>query len=167
VTSHSFSIRQSGRRRDEGDGMKLWLDDERDPAAWLPSMRWFRDRDPAELDEWTWVKTAPETIALLNAHNVTEVSLMTSVMRVPLDRLRRLGVDRRVRRTRLFVRASVGPRTYLKPGRARPDGRRRQEHREPRQPKSRSHIACALRGAQAMGPVSRVYVVDHGSSRRL
>lgn len=32
--------------------MKIWLDDERDPKEWLPLIRWFRGRDPAELQEW-------------------------------------------------------------------------------------------------------------------
>jgi hypothetical protein len=55
--------------------MKVWLDDERDPVEWLPSIRWFRGRDAAELGEWVWTKTAPDAIALLDADVVTEMSL--------------------------------------------------------------------------------------------
>ena len=38
-------------------------------------MRWFRGRDLVELDEWIWTKTAPQAIAILEAGDVTEVSL--------------------------------------------------------------------------------------------
>ena len=55
--------------------MKVWLDDIRDPRGWLPSVRWFRGRDVDELGEWTWARTAPEAIALLEGGTVDEVSL--------------------------------------------------------------------------------------------
>ena len=55
--------------------MRLWVDDERDPEDWLPHIRWFRDRDPAQLGEWVWVRTADEAIALLASENVVGVSL--------------------------------------------------------------------------------------------
>lgn len=54
---------------------RLFLEDERDPREWLPHMRWFRGRDLSELDEWTWVKTSPEAIAVLDEDDVLEVSL--------------------------------------------------------------------------------------------
>lgn len=38
-------------------------------------MRWFRGRDLAELDEWTWVRTAPEALQVLEVGDVVEVSL--------------------------------------------------------------------------------------------
>ena len=59
----------------EGPMTKLFLDDERDPREWLPHMRWFRDRDPNELDDWVWTKTAPQAMAVLEAGGVSEVSL--------------------------------------------------------------------------------------------
>ncbi len=55
--------------------MKLWLDDERDPREWLPFMGWFSGRPEVELDEWVWVKTAPEAVALIARGEVDEVSL--------------------------------------------------------------------------------------------
>lgn len=55
--------------------MNLWVDDERSPAAWLPYIRWFRDRDPNEIDDWVWVRTAQEAIAHLESENIVEVSL--------------------------------------------------------------------------------------------
>jgi len=55
--------------------VKLWVDDERDPSEWLPSIRWFRGRDPAELGEWLWARTAPEAIALLASTEIDELSL--------------------------------------------------------------------------------------------
>lgn len=55
--------------------MKLWLDDERDPRDWLPSIRWFRGRDLRELEEWIWVKTAPKAIDALERSTIAEVSL--------------------------------------------------------------------------------------------
>lgn len=42
---------------------------------WLPHMRWFRGRDPSELDDWVWARTAPEAIQILAAGGVVEVSL--------------------------------------------------------------------------------------------
>ncbi len=54
---------------------KLWLDDARDPRDWLPAMGWFRDTHQAELEEWLWVRTAPEAIASLEAGGVSEISL--------------------------------------------------------------------------------------------
>jgi Cyclic-phosphate processing Receiver domain len=54
---------------------KVFLDDERDPRVWLPHMRWFRGRDLAELEDWTWATTAPEAIAILETRAVDEVSL--------------------------------------------------------------------------------------------
>lgn len=55
--------------------VRMFLDDERDPREWLPNMRWFRGRDMAELDEWVWVKTAPDAIRVLETGDVIEVSL--------------------------------------------------------------------------------------------
>ena len=55
--------------------MKVFLDDERDPREWLPDMGWWRGRDPSDLDEWVWARTAPEAVAFLEAGGVTEVSL--------------------------------------------------------------------------------------------
>lgn len=55
--------------------MRVFLDDIRDPKAWLPDMGWFRGRDPKELGEWVWVKTAPEAIRLLETGYVVEMSL--------------------------------------------------------------------------------------------
>ena len=54
---------------------RLSLDDERDPREWLPHIRWWRGRDPKELDEWVWVATAAEAIALLESEDVVEASL--------------------------------------------------------------------------------------------
>lgn len=55
--------------------MKVFLDDTRDPKVWLPAMRWFKGRDPDELDEWVWARTAQEAIALLESEDIAEVSL--------------------------------------------------------------------------------------------
>lgn len=55
--------------------MKLWLDDERDPTEWLPHIRWWRGRDPSDLDDWIWVRTASEAIARLESENISEASL--------------------------------------------------------------------------------------------
>ncbi len=55
--------------------MRIFLDDVRDPTAWLPHMSWFRGRDLAELDEWRWVTDAHTAIALLESENVVEISL--------------------------------------------------------------------------------------------
>ena len=55
--------------------MRLWLDDLRDPKECVPSMGWVRGRDPNELDELVWVKTAPEAITLLETRHVVEMSL--------------------------------------------------------------------------------------------
>ncbi len=38
-------------------------------------MRWFRGRDPKELGEWVWVKSAFEAITLLETGHVVEMSL--------------------------------------------------------------------------------------------
>ena len=54
--------------------MKIWLDDERDPHAWLPSKPWYAD-GIAGLDEWVWVRSAWEAISLLARRGVDEVSL--------------------------------------------------------------------------------------------
>jgi hypothetical protein len=53
--------------------VKIWLDDTRDPAEALPFQGWWRGR--SDLDQWVWVKTAPEAIAHLEAGVVDEVSL--------------------------------------------------------------------------------------------
>lgn len=50
----------------------MWLDDQRDPAEWLPHISWWRGRDPEELQEWTWAKTASEAISLLETGDVSE-----------------------------------------------------------------------------------------------
>lgn len=55
--------------------MKLWVDDEREPKEWLPSIRWFRGRDTRELEEGIWAKTAPDAIALLERGGIDEASL--------------------------------------------------------------------------------------------
>lgn len=55
--------------------MRLWVDDQRSPRDWLPHIRWFRERDPGELDDWLWVKTAQEAITHLESEDVVEVSL--------------------------------------------------------------------------------------------
>jgi len=55
--------------------MKIWLDDNRDPAEWLPHQRWWHKDPAATLDGWVWVRTAPDAIALLEAGGVTELSL--------------------------------------------------------------------------------------------
>jgi hypothetical protein len=55
--------------------MRIWVDDERDPRQWLPHIRWFRGRDLKELDEWVWVKSAQDAIALLASQSVVELSL--------------------------------------------------------------------------------------------
>ena len=55
--------------------MKIWLDDLRDPSEWLPHVRWFRGRGPDDLDQWVWVRTAQEAIALLESEDITEISL--------------------------------------------------------------------------------------------
>lgn len=55
--------------------MKLWVDDERSPAEWLPHIRWFHDRNPDELDDWVWVKSAHEAITRLESETIVEVSL--------------------------------------------------------------------------------------------
>ena len=55
--------------------MRLWVDDERNPSVWLPHIHWHRGRDPDELDDWLWVKTAQEAIAHLESEDIVEVSL--------------------------------------------------------------------------------------------
>ena len=55
--------------------MRIWVDDIRDPREWLPNISWFRGRDPNELSEWIWIKTAQEAIALLESEQVDEISL--------------------------------------------------------------------------------------------
>lgn len=55
--------------------VRLSLDDERDPRAWLPHMGRFQGRARAQLNEWVWAKTAPEAIAILEADDVSEASL--------------------------------------------------------------------------------------------
>ncbi|MDP9225671.1 MAG: hypothetical protein M3P18_17890 [Actinomycetota bacterium] len=55
--------------------MRIFLDDLRDPEEWLPNMGWFRGRDPKELGEWAWIKSAFEAITLLETGHVVEVSL--------------------------------------------------------------------------------------------
>ncbi|MEX0754712.1 MAG: cyclic-phosphate processing receiver domain-containing protein [Actinomycetota bacterium] len=55
--------------------LKVWLDDERDPREWLPSIRWWQGRDAAELGDWVWVQTAPEAIRMLATAHVDEISL--------------------------------------------------------------------------------------------
>jgi hypothetical protein len=55
--------------------MRIWVDDIRDPKEWLPHTSWFRGRDPNELSEWIWIKTAHEAIALLDSENIVEASL--------------------------------------------------------------------------------------------
>jgi hypothetical protein len=57
------------------DTMKIWLDDNRDPTEWLPYQRWWRKDPAATLDEWVWVRTAPEVIAWLAVGAVDELSL--------------------------------------------------------------------------------------------
>ena len=54
--------------------MRLFVDDLRDPREWLPGMRWYREH-PSDLGEWVWVKTASETIRLLEREGITEMSL--------------------------------------------------------------------------------------------
>jgi hypothetical protein len=55
--------------------MRIWVDDEREPREWLPHIRWFRGRDLKELDEWLWVTSAWDAIALLESESVVELSL--------------------------------------------------------------------------------------------
>jgi len=55
--------------------MKIWLDDTRNPAESLPYQRWWRDEPEARLDDWIWVRTAPEVIAWLSVGGVDEISL--------------------------------------------------------------------------------------------
>ncbi|MDP9227331.1 MAG: hypothetical protein M3P18_26480 [Actinomycetota bacterium] len=55
--------------------MRIFLDDLRNPEEWLPNMGWFRGRDPKELGEWAWVKSAFEAITLLETRHVVEMSL--------------------------------------------------------------------------------------------
>lgn len=55
--------------------MKIWLDDIRIPREHLPALHQDRDWSAAALAEWTWVLTAPEAIALLEAGGVDEISL--------------------------------------------------------------------------------------------
>lgn len=43
--------------------MKIWTDDERDPAVWRPG------------EEWIWIKTAQEAIDLITDGKVFEISL--------------------------------------------------------------------------------------------
>jgi hypothetical protein len=55
--------------------VRVWLDDERDPREWLPNVRWFRNRNPEEMAQWMWARTAQEAIALLESEHVEECSL--------------------------------------------------------------------------------------------
>jgi len=55
----------------ENAGIKVWLDDDRDPEN--PTIQ---ETFPiAKAGPWTWVKTAPEAIELLQTGNVTYISL--------------------------------------------------------------------------------------------
>jgi hypothetical protein len=54
---------------------KLWLDDERDPAEWLPHIRWMRGRPAEDYEGWVWAKTAHEAIDVLATGEVTIASL--------------------------------------------------------------------------------------------
>lgn len=56
------------------DAVKVFLEDERDPLRCLPDMGWWLGREASDLQDWIWVKTALEAIALLEAGGVTEVS---------------------------------------------------------------------------------------------
>jgi hypothetical protein len=55
--------------------MKVWLDDVRDPGQWLPSIGWFRSGNIGDADEWVWVKSAPEAVAMLEGGTAEEISL--------------------------------------------------------------------------------------------
>ena len=58
--------------------MKIWLDDTRDPESPVEGVRrqpYMRGRPDADAQGWTWIRTAPEAIALLSTVEVEEVSL--------------------------------------------------------------------------------------------
>jgi hypothetical protein len=43
--------------------VKIWLDDERDPRAWVPSKPWHRKE--SSVDDWTWIHSAWAAILFL------------------------------------------------------------------------------------------------------
>jgi len=53
--------------------LKIWVDDNRSPRAWLPrkypDLEWSDER----FAEWTWVTSAPEAIELLKTGQVTVI----------------------------------------------------------------------------------------------